>query len=41
MLHVGLGQLLVLVGGRLLPHLIADTKVLLVGRLVVWVLVLS
>jgi hypothetical protein len=41
MLHVGIWQLLVLIGGRLLPHLITDTKLLLVGRLVVWLLVLS
>jgi hypothetical protein len=41
MLHVGFGHLLVLVGGRRLPHLITDTTMLMVGRLVVWLLVLS
>jgi hypothetical protein len=41
MLHVGFWQLLVLVGGRVLPHLIADREMLMVGRLVVWLFVLS
>jgi hypothetical protein len=41
MLHVGYWQLFVLVGGRLLPHLVTETEMMLVGRLVVWLLVLS
>jgi hypothetical protein len=38
-LHVGFLQLLVLVGGRILQHLLADIEMLLVGRLAVslWV----
>jgi hypothetical protein len=39
-LHVGILQPLVLVGGRLLLHLLASMKMLLVGRLVVLLLVL-
>jgi hypothetical protein len=38
-LHVGFLELLVLVGGRVQLHLLADTKMLLVGQLVVLLLV--
>jgi hypothetical protein len=38
-LHVGLLKLLVLLGGRVQLHLLADIKMLLVGQLVVLLLV--